>query len=101
MIEVSKLSLFRMWTNGYFLPAQREPLVPAAWIAAGRGTSIFIKLSSVIHGCLPPELTHNSRPINLPWGQAANRSFQDMLPCRWPSRNCICRVQLLCPAVPL
>ena len=36
MIEVSKLSLFRMWTNGHFTPAQREPLVPAHCLDCSR-----------------------------------------------------------------
>lgn len=66
------------------LPSVSPSSLLTAWIAAGRGTSIFIKLSSVIHGCLPPELTHNSRPINTLGAGGLNRSFQDMLPCVGP-----------------
>ena len=67
------------------LPPSVSPTsLVTAWTAAGHRTRIFIKLSSVIHGCLPPELTRNSKPISTLGTGGLNCCFQAMLPCVGP-----------------
>lgn len=54
--------------------------------AAKHCARVFIKLSAVIHSCLPPEVTHHSKPIGTRGTGGLNCSFQDMLPCVGPLR---------------
>ena len=48
--------------------------------------SIFIKLSAVIHRCLPPEVAHNSKSIGTWEAGSLNCPLKDMLPWVGPLR---------------
>lgn len=96
--EVTKLSFFQVKPNRASLlpmrvspysPSSRSPHIPIHWwTTAQHWRGVFIKLSTVIHRCLPTEVTYNSTPISTLGTGSLNCSFQDMLP--WPTRNFIC-----------